>query len=431
MSNNKDFPYSNQPSKPNQFNQPTAKSSYINLFEDKLSKKNSFFEKRKKEINLVKFKSNEEIMNENKVNSFFSSQIPQKKQDFQQIFINFYNEDLTIRHERMVLTDNSNTNIVRSNISNLSIIESIDYNKLTYEEIIDLQKYRNVYKINEIHENSEENQRKSMINSTSQGSITNSNSNSNEKSNFLVKMKNSIIYIMQEVNKDERFTMNDMKKYLFVSFRLPKLIYDTNIESYSLIEIDDSCLLLMKKQGKDSNFKSFCSNSQVSITNLNSNSNNQSSFYIINEKTENQNSQLQEMKNKHMLLKEKLSEKEKEVLFLTSKIENDKRVYNKIIDDEREKLEGVYKEKLILHNKNSLFKFEEMINIRKKEFEDMKNEIILCINTQSQSQTQMTTKSKGNIMNFNDKNGNDNACNAIILNKIDDFNSNFKKNTKF
>jgi hypothetical protein len=41
------------------------------------------------------------------------------------------------------------------------------------------------------------------------------------------------------------------------------------------------------------------------------------------------------------------------------------------------------------------------------------------------------TTSKGNIMNFNDKNGNDNACNAIILNKTDDFNSNFKKNPNF
>lgn len=216
MSNNKDFLHSNQHSKPSQFSQQTGNSSYINLFEDKISKKNSFFEKRKKEINVIKFKSNEEIMNEHKVNSFFSSQIPQKKQDFQQFFINFYNEDLTIRHERMVLTDNSSnsinvSSIVRSNISDLSIILSIDYNNLTYEEIIDLQKYKNVIKLNEIHENHEENQKNSIINSTSQVSIT----NSNEKSNFLLKMKNSIIYIMQEVNKDERFSMNDMKKIPF------------------------------------------------------------------------------------------------------------------------------------------------------------------------------------------------------------------------
>lgn len=207
-----------------------------------------------------------------------------------------------------------------------------------------------------------------------------------------------------------------------------------NIESYCLIEIDDSCLLLMKKQGKISNFNSFLSKTQGNVSNSKSD---QSNFYIINnennEKNENQQNQLQQMKNKHMLLKEKYSEKEKEVLFLTSKLESEKSLYNKIINDEREKLEGIYKEKLILHNKNSLFKFEEMINLRKKEFEEMKNEIILRFDVQSQRR-----KEKIMILNDNIKSncscsciGNDSACNAIIVDKPDDFTSNFKKNHNF
>ena len=81
--------------------------------------------------------------------------------------------------------------------------------------------------------------------------------------------------------------------------------------------------------------------------------------------------------------------------------------FAKKMREEKEKLERVYKEKLILHNKNSIFKFEELVNTRKKEIDDLKNEIISS-KIQKKSNENCNCKSissanklKSGISNFN------------------------------